>query len=218
MADYKYSKKVTEHMAKAVLRDAPISTKQCIEICNFIRKKSVADAKSFLSDVVAMKKAVPYKRFTSDTGHKKAIGPGRYPVKASQAILDLLESVEANANYKGMNSSSLIITHISPQKGSRPLRYGRQRGRLAKRTSVELVVEEGKETKRKPQQKKAPAEKKETKELKQEAPSQPEKKETKEVKQENKEPKKEEKTEKEQESQSKESKPKEDKKPEVAKE
>ncbi len=156
MAKYNYSTQVKENMAKAVLRSAPISTKHCIEICNMLRKKNVEDAKKILTQVINFEKAVPFKRFNGDVGHKPGIGPGRYPIKASQMILDLLGSIEANAQFKGLSTANLQIVHISAQKSSRPLRYGRQRGRLSKRTNIELVVEEkaAKREEKKPVEKK----------------------------------------------------------------
>ena len=143
MARYNYSTKATENMAKAVLRSAPISTKHSIEICNMIRGKTVKFAKSQLEQVVKLKIAVPFKRFNADVGHRPGgMGPGRYPIKASQMILDIIASAEANAQFIGLNKESLVIKHISSQKASRPMRGGNKRGQLGKRTNIEIVVEE----------------------------------------------------------------------------
>lgn len=49
------------------------------------------------NEVINQKKAVPYKRFNKDVGHKKGIGPGRYPIKASGVILSLVKLAESNA-------------------------------------------------------------------------------------------------------------------------
>lgn len=151
MARYKYSVKEfnEENMAKAVGTSLGISTKASIEICNWIRKRGLTSAKKMMADVIAKKRAVPYKRFTGDVGHKTTTsGSGRYPIKACQAILKLLNSVEANAQFKGMNTSSLVIDHICAQKASAQMRHGRQRGREAKSTHVEIVVKEGSEKKK----------------------------------------------------------------------
>jgi len=153
---YNYSTKITEDMAKAVLIAAPISPKHCIEICNLVRKKPLDDARKILEDVVDMKKPIPFKRFNSDVGHKKGMGPGRYPVKAAQAILNLFDSVEANAQFKGLNTGNLFIRHLSTQRAARPMRFGRQRGLLGKRSTVEIVVEEKAVEKKKKETKKEP--------------------------------------------------------------
>lgn len=132
-----------EKMAKVVGRDLPVSTKQSIEICTFIRGKSLEKAKEMLEEVLKMKRPVPFNRFTEGAGHKKGhIAGGRYPLKASAQILELLNSVEANAQQKGLNTSSLTIKHACANKASRPPRYGRMRGLQAKRTHVEIVAAE----------------------------------------------------------------------------
>lgn len=120
----------------------PISFKQSVEICGFIRNKSVNDAKKVLQDVVNKKAAVPFKRFTFDLGHKKKIGPGRYPHKASREFIRLIEEVEANAKFKGLNASNLAISHISAHKAGKAWHSGRKTRRRMKRTNVEIVVEE----------------------------------------------------------------------------
>ena len=79
------------------------------------------------------KTAVPFRRFDFDLGHKKKIGPGRYPNKASREIIGLIENVEANAQFKGLNTSNLIITHISAHKAGKAWHYGRKSRRKMKR-------------------------------------------------------------------------------------
>ena len=75
MTNYNYSfKKFNENMAKTIGLNLPISTRHCIEICNFIKNNSVDGAKDLLSKVIEKKVAVPFKRFTGDVGHKKKIG------------------------------------------------------------------------------------------------------------------------------------------------
>ncbi len=131
-----------ERMARVLGRSLPVSTKHCIEICNMLRGRNTIFAKSALKDVITMKRAVRFTRFNSDVGHKKGIGPGRYPIKASKEVLRLVKSVESNAQFKGLNTSNLVIVHICAHKASTPFRYGRQRGRSSKRTHIEIIVEE----------------------------------------------------------------------------
>ncbi len=131
-----------EHMARAKVKSISVSFKHCIEISSFIRGESVDKAKKILSQVIEKKKAVPFKRFNWNVGHKKRIGPGRYPIKAAKEILSLIEGVEANAQFKGLNTSNLVITHICANNASKSWHYGRKRGRRMKRTNVEIVVEE----------------------------------------------------------------------------
>lgn len=137
-----------ETMAKVVGRSLPVSEKFSVEICNFIRNKSTSKAKEILKSVIEGKKAIPFKKFNKDLSHKKRIGPGRYPKKSAIEIIKLLESVEANAQFKGLNTSNLEIKHICAHLASRPWRYGRQRRRKAKRTNIEIIVKEKKEEKK----------------------------------------------------------------------
>jgi len=116
MTQYKYGFQTSEEgFAKAVLKDAGISTKQAIEICSKIRNKTVSFAKKYLGEVITKKRAVRYTRFTDGAGHKTGIGPGKYPIKASETILKIVSSAESNATNIGLGSN-LKIVHISAKK------------------------------------------------------------------------------------------------------
>ncbi len=142
-----------EHEAKTVGRNLAISTKQAIEIANHIRGKNLLKVKEILTRVIAKKQAVPYRRFNMDTGHRKGkVGPGRYPIKASKEILMLLESLEANAQNKGLDVEAMYIKTIIPNKGPTSWHYGRHRRRQAKRTHLEIIAEEKEEEKKKRKQ------------------------------------------------------------------
>ncbi len=162
-----------EHMARGMGRSLPISSKKSIEICKYVRNKTVEKAKNMLEEVITMKKAVPHTRFNKDTGHKKGIGPGRYPIKACTEILKLIKSVEANAQFKGLNTKNLVITTICANRAEGQWHFGRQRRQRMKRTHIEVVMEE-KAIKKK--QKKTTKEKTEKTEVKKE--TNPEVKET----------------------------------------
>lgn len=129
-------------MAKAVGVSLPISTKQSIEVCRVLRHKTTAKAKILLQRVIEKKQAIPFKKFHGNRGHKRKIGPGRYTVKVAQEIIKLLEAVEANAQFKGLNTSNLVINHIKANLASRPWHFGRKRRRKMKRTTIEVVVVE----------------------------------------------------------------------------
>lgn len=141
---YKYAFKDydAESMARNVLINASVSTKHCIEICNTIRGKKVERARHILGDAIEMKQAIPFRRFNLGVGHRRGIGPGRYPVNACTEMLKALDNCEANAQQKGLNTSELIIRHISANLASRPWHYGRARRRKMKRTHLEIVLEE----------------------------------------------------------------------------
>ena len=137
-------------MARAAGIALPISFKQSVEICNFIRNKSANEAKKMLQMVADKKSAVPFRRYNWDLSHKKKIGPGRYPEKASKEFIKLIEAAEANAQFKGLNTSNLVISHISANNGGKAWHYGRQSRRKMKRTSIQIIVEETKSQAKKP--------------------------------------------------------------------
>jgi large subunit ribosomal protein L22 len=143
MAGYSFSGYEKEKHARASARDVSISTKDAIEIAAFLRKKPLAKAKATLERVLAFEQAIPYKRFTNGIGHRKGqIGAGRYPQKAAKAFLEVLKSVESNAQDKGLDTQKLNIIHINAHQASRPVHYGRHSGREMKRTHIEVVVGE----------------------------------------------------------------------------
>lgn len=129
------------HIAVARALNVPISTKHCVEICRSLRFKDVSYAKKFLEEVSTLQRAVPYKRFIQDTGHKAGMSAGRYPQKAAKEILRLLKSVESNAQAKGLDTSNLKIIKLLANKASIPFSGGRHRTGT-KRTHVEVEVRE----------------------------------------------------------------------------
>lgn len=163
MAEHKYSfeKYKPETMARVVGRSLPISTKHSIEICNHIRGKKLSVVKRLLREAINKERPIPFKKFNDDVGHKK--GPyssARYPVKAATSILKLIESCEANAQNKALNTDNMAVIHTNAHKGSQQLRHGRHRRRLMKRTHVEVVLEElSQKEPKKPAKKKSTGEK-----------------------------------------------------------
>ena len=141
----------TEHMTKAVGLNLPISTKMSVEICNVLRGMPVAKAKQLLEKVIQLQEPIPIRRFRRELAHKRKIGPGRFPVVASKHLLQLLESVESNAQFKGLNTSELMINHLCVHKAATSWHYGRQRRRKMKRSHVEIIVKEQPKSETKPQ-------------------------------------------------------------------
>ena len=131
-------------------RSLKVSPKHCVEICSAIRGMDVAKAKAYLNDVIEMKKAVPFKRHNRDVGHRKGMkgwAAGRYPVKASKAILTVIENAEANAEYKGMDVENLKIEHISSHRGmvirgAKPRAFGRVTPFNTPTTHIQIVLVE----------------------------------------------------------------------------
>lgn len=134
-----------ETMAKASGRALPISRKQAILVCNFIRYKNLQKAKKILEDISKKKVAVPYTRFGHGVAHKPGIGPGRYPITTATEILGLLGSAESNAQLKGLNTANLIIGDLRVNRASVSWHYGRHRRIRMKRCHVDVILFEKKE-------------------------------------------------------------------------
>jgi len=136
--------------AKARGREVRMSPKAAREVCNELRGLRLEAAKTYLEDVIAMRQAVPYRRYDKKVGHRRGLykaDSGRYPVKASKAILRVLENAENNADYKGLDLDRLRITHISAYPGRMLKRFiERARGRSTafneQMVHVEVVLTE----------------------------------------------------------------------------
>src|SRR3989338_8043131 len=142
---YNYSVKVAGKAAKAVGLALPISRKESVMVCQAIRGMNVIKAKKLLEEVTELKKAIPFTRYNDNMGHKHGMKSGAFPVSTCQQVLMVLKSAESNAQSKGLSAANLVIKHASAQKGPTAYHYGRQRTK-AKRTHIELVLAEKKES------------------------------------------------------------------------
>ncbi|MCX6644450.1 MAG: 50S ribosomal protein L22 [Candidatus Bathyarchaeota archaeon] len=124
-----------EKTAKASGRELKISHKAAREVCKAITAK---------------KKAIPYTRYNKKLPHRHGLiktFAGRYPIKASQQILDVLESAQSNAENKGLDVDRLRIMHAAAYQGIKLKRYtprahGRASPKYDTTTHVEIVLDE----------------------------------------------------------------------------
>ncbi|MEJ5327767.1 MAG: 50S ribosomal protein L22 [Candidatus Bathyarchaeia archaeon] len=139
-----------EKTAKASGRELRVSHKASREVCRTIKGMMLANAKAYLKAVVAKKKAVPFKRYKKKLGHRAGLTKayaGRYPVKAAEQILRVIESAEANAENKGLDVDRLRILHAAAYPGVKIKRYmprahGRASPKYETTTHIEIVLEE----------------------------------------------------------------------------
>ncbi len=148
--------------SKAVIRNVPISRKKGVELARAIRNKKLDTAYQILNDVIALKKAVPFKRYNMDKAHKPGIGPGGFPVKCATYFLKVLKNAEANALNKGLSRNDLYVSYVSVDKGETRAKSGRTRGRRSKSAHISLMLSERKTVKKSSAEKKKTP-KKETK-------------------------------------------------------
>ncbi len=157
---YSFAAYNKDHMVRVVGRDIPISTKHSIEICGVIRNKPLAAAKKIVAAALEEKNPIPFRRFTNGLGHKPGMAAGQFPKKACSRFQSLLNALETNAQQKGLNTAHLVVIHAVANRGPRPYRAGRHRGRRMKNTHIELVArekkQEAKETGKEMKQKQEP--------------------------------------------------------------
>jgi large subunit ribosomal protein L22 len=152
MARIEYSNKIKgDNVAKAKANELNMSPKHSIEIAGFIRHQRVNDAIAYLSEVVKLKKAVPFRRFNRNVAHKRGMpgnwDAGRYPVKASKEYLRVLESVKKNAEYIGLDPENLEIIHALANRGRAqkaffPRAMGRATPKVRESVNIEVIVRE----------------------------------------------------------------------------
>lgn len=134
---------------RASIRENTISHKHAREIGRTISGMSLERAQDYLNEVVNKARAVPFRRYKKQVGHRSDPGvmAGRYPVKAAGEILRLLANLESNAEFKGMDIDRIVLQNVTIHKGGLTKRFmpramGRATPRNDARTHVEVVGRE----------------------------------------------------------------------------
>ena len=140
----------TKHV-RAALREKDISHKHAREIALAIKGMSIEKARGFLENVIAKQIAVPYRRHNNEVAHRSNIQDGlfsgRFPKKAAGEFLRLLDNLESNGEYKGMDLDRLKIISAVVHKGTKlerftPRAMGRSSPKIDTLVHVELVAQE----------------------------------------------------------------------------
>jgi len=138
----------TRHV-RAAMREKTISHKHAREIAVAIKGLTVEKARDYLIYVTQLKRSIPFRRYKNQVGHKSDPGTmsGRYPQKAATEVLKLLDNLESNAEYKGMDLDRLKIINATAHKGRIMKRFiPRAQGRATPKnniyTHMELVAKE----------------------------------------------------------------------------
>ena len=141
---------IPEHSSKGRLYEQDVSLKDAVNLAHFLRGLNLQVAKDTLDLVIEKKKPVPYFRYLDSVSHKKAVGPGRYPIKTARAFMKLLANVESNAEFNGLNTDNLKIVHVAASKGRMIKKYlpkaqGRSGASFKDLVNLEIVVQEEEE-------------------------------------------------------------------------
>jgi large subunit ribosomal protein L22 len=139
-----------ETTAKAMLRERQMSHKHSKAIAREIKGKTAGDAVEYLQAVIDEEQSVPFRQHNSGVGHRNDIDgwdAGRYPEKASEAFLDLLENAVGNADEQGFDGENMEIMHVAAHKvgesqGRKPRAMGRASPWNSPQVDVELILEE----------------------------------------------------------------------------
>ncbi len=141
----------TKHV-RAALREKNISRKHSREVALAVKGLSIEKAREYLENVIAKKIAVPYRRYNNEVAHRSNIRDGffagRFPQKTAKEFLRLLDNLESNAEYKGMDLDRLRIISSIVHIGTRlerftPRAMGRSSPKIGILVHVELVAKEG---------------------------------------------------------------------------
>jgi large subunit ribosomal protein L22 len=153
MPEYKYALTnfdKSRHV-RASIRDKSASHKHAREVALAIKGMSIERARLFLENVTARKTAVPFRRYNNEVAHRSNIRDGfcsgRYPEKTAREVLKLLDNLEANAEYKGMDLDALKIISAVVHKGTKIKRFtpramGRSSPKYNTLIHFELVAQE----------------------------------------------------------------------------
>ena len=133
--------------ARAIGKEMPISPKFTREICGMVRGMKVNNAIKTLEGVIALETPVPLKRYNKRVSHKQGVGPGRYPKKAAAAVLGVINSAVANAEYKGLNVDDMVVKTITASRGRvtpghMPRAHGRATEWNQDTVNLEVIIEE----------------------------------------------------------------------------
>ena len=133
--------------AKAYGYELHCSMKDSINLAHAIRGMKTQDAKTYLGEIIDMKRPLPAVTHKRKRAHQKGIGSGSFPQKAARYMLKTLENAENNAEYKGFDVENMKIVHASAYggrilRGYMPRAHGRATNKNKKTTNIEIVVEE----------------------------------------------------------------------------
>ncbi|MCH8085452.1 MAG: 50S ribosomal protein L22 [Nitrosopumilus sp.] len=146
---YAFQNYDTTRHVRASLREKDISHKHAREVAVALKGLSIEKARDFLQAVINKERAVAFRRFKNQVGHRSDPGmmSGRYPQKTAKEFIKVLDNLESNAEYKGMDLDRLKIINATVHKGVTIKRFtpramGRATAKNDVLTHVELIAQE----------------------------------------------------------------------------
>lgn len=131
-------------------REINISPKAAREVCTAVKGMKVSAARAFLEKVINLKIAVAFRRYNKKVGHRSSVvgfHAGRYPRKTALKVLEVMDNLEANAEFKGLDLDRLVLFHAASHRGMKMKRYvprafGRSSPSFRTLVHVELAARE----------------------------------------------------------------------------
>src|SRR5438105_6918297 len=112
-----------DRTVKCAGRELRISPKASVELCRTIRGMKHPEAKKLLERGIEKKVAVAYRHYHKEVPHRRQLTEpwfaGRFPQKAAGRLLRLLEELEANAEYRNLDTERLKIIHAAAQRANK---------------------------------------------------------------------------------------------------
>ncbi len=144
---YSYSGYKPAVQVRASSREADVSPKTAREVCRSIVGLTVPEARTFLEEVVALKRPVAFRRFKLKSGHRSELQgfpAGAYPEKSAGEVLKVLENLQSNAEFRGLNPDRVKILHAAAYGGRKlpgyaPRAFGRTSPSMKVLVHIELV-------------------------------------------------------------------------------
>ncbi|CEO95143.1 Ribosomal protein L22 [Plasmodiophora brassicae] len=150
MTKYSFKPQTAEKSTCASGAYLRVHFKNTHEAAMAIKNMSLPKAQTYMNDVLAHKDIVPFRRFNGGVGRhaqakKYGVSQGRWPDKSCRFILGLLKNAEANAEAKGLDPKTLVISHIqvnqAPMQRRRTYRaHGRINPYMSAPCHIEMVL------------------------------------------------------------------------------
>ena len=147
--EYAFQNYDTTKHVRSSLREKGISHKHAREVAVAIKGLTIEKARDYLQAIINKERAVAFRRYNNQVGHRSDPGmmSGRYPQKTANEFIKVLDNLESNAEYKGMDLDRLKIVNATVHKGVLVKRFiPRAMGRATPKnnvlTHVELVAQE----------------------------------------------------------------------------
>lgn len=137
-----------DQIARAYGNEFRMSWKKAVEVGRFIKFMTLKQAQSWLQDTVNLKRPIPIRRFTKKQAHHATPWVGwpvaKWPVKVAYNYLRVLQNLENNAKFNGLDVERVVIVHAAAHKGIQirnymPRAFGRSTPWFEQTVNIELI-------------------------------------------------------------------------------